>query len=306
MCRTYAFLLVALLIKGLLFPNPILAEDGAELPPRQPSPLSVRQIHSGHSLSDTYLSHPWPGRLTLATAIRSSTRAYDTISKSTIPGSPLHWRWSHKAGYGQPDARHDIGDYELLVTTEAVPLQSEPKAFQPTLDLIERWVKHSWAQGNRGKGAEVMLYSTWVGLENPADSNTGGKDYSAFRQRLETQGQQWEQMQDHANAIRPSGMPAVYMIPGHRLMMRIYDDIQSGVAPGLNSIDDIFLDDIHLNHTGSYAVTCLVYAVIYHRNPQELPNRLAIPEDTLSRAQALYFKAIAWEVAQDYPRAGVS
>jgi hypothetical protein len=95
------------------------------------------------------------------------------------------------------------------------------------------------------------------------------------------------------------------MIPGHQLMMRLYDDIAAGKAPGLTSIGDVFLDDIHLNGLGQYAITCLVYAVIYQRDPSELPNRLAVPEDTLSPEQALYFKKIAWEVARSYPRSGL-
>lgn len=280
------------------------AED---LPPRKPSPLSVRQIHSGHSLTDTYMSNPWPGRLVLATKAASGRANPDeTIAGSTIPGSPLHWRWTHEPGYGNPDARSDIGEYELLVTTEAVPLSDDPETFKTlTLDMIEKWVGNTWENGNRGRGAEFMLYSTWVHWRL-ADEPSGGKEGAeSFRRRLDAEERKWEQMQDHANAVRPAGMPPVYMIPGHRLMMRVHDDIRSGQAPGLDHISDIFSDDIHLNDLGQYAVTCLVYAVIYQRNPQELPDRLAIPEDTLSPEQAAYFKKIAWDVAKSYDRAGL-
>ena len=77
------------------------------------------------------------------------------------------------------------------------------------------------------------------------------------------------------------------------------------MAPGLDSIGDIFADDIHPNDIGQYAITALVYAVIYQRNPREIPDRLAVPGDTLSSEQARYFKQIAWEVATGYDRSGV-
>ncbi|WP_157932978.1 hypothetical protein [Roseovarius salinarum] len=279
----------------------------ADLPPREPSPLSVRQIHSGHSLTDTYMSHPWPGRLVLATrATPGGEDAQDTIATSTIPGAPLHWRWRHEPGHGKPDARSDIGDYELLVTTEAVPLSPSPEDFAAnTLDQIEKWVRNTWEHGNRGRGAEFMLYSTWVHWPTPEEGAAAAGGGLPFRRQLEREGKKWERMQDHANAVRPAGMPPVYMIPGHRLMMRIHDDIRTGRAPDLDHISDIFADDIHPNDMGRYAVTCLVYAVIYQRDPRSLPDKLADPEDTLSTAQARYFKETAWEVARNYDRAGL-
>jgi hypothetical protein len=100
-------------------------------------------------------------------------------------------------------------------------------------------------------------------------------------------------------------MQPIYMIPGHKLMMRIYDDIEAGRAPGLTSFSDILVDAIHVNDIGQYAVSVLVYATIYQRNPAELPDKLAPQEDTLTREQARYFKQIAWEIVRSYPRSGV-
>jgi hypothetical protein len=276
-----------------------------DLPARKPSPMTVMQIHSGHSLSDAYMHSPWPGRLILATNTKRGTRPYDTIQRSSIPGAPMRWRWDHPSE--APDARQDIDQFELLVITESVPLLVEDASFAAdTLHYLDLWVDHAWTAGNGGKGAEVMLYSSWIYWRH--SGTPPPYDYEAeipFRERLDIDGTRWERMQDNANANRPEGMPPIYMIPGHRLLMRIHDDIATGAAPGLESIGDIFLDDIHLNDLGQYAITCLVYAVIYQRHPRELPDRLAVPEDRLSSEQARYFKAIAWEVATTYPRSGV-
>lgn len=296
----------ALLAAALILPTtPLVAQE--PMPPRQASPMTVMQVHSGHSLTDAYMSSPWPGRLILATEQIRGTRPHDTIHNSPIPGAPLHWRWNNRNEYGV-DARHDIGRFELLVTTESVPLMTSEADFKNnTLDWLDTWVAHAWKEGNGGKGAEVMLYSSWIYWRHSGPPP--GYDVEAeipFRERLDIDGARWEKMQDSANANRPEGMPLIYMIPGHRLMMRIYDDIAAGKAPhGLTSIGDIFADDIHLNDKGQYAITMLVYAVIYQRNPRELPDRLAVPEDTLSAAQARYFKTIAWEIATTYNRTGV-
>lgn len=295
----------AAMMAGLLVLAGQIAAQEA-LPPREPSPMTVRQIHSGHSLTDAYGTHPWPGRLILATETRRGTRPYETIFSSVIPGSPMRWRWDHPTG--NPDARQNIDAFELLVITEAVPLSTNDQYFtEDTLSYLDRWVANTWAKGNGGKGAEVMLYSTWIWWQHSGEPPEYDPEPDVpFRERLDRDGARWERMQDSANANRPDGMPPIYMIPGHRLMMRLYDDIAAGRAPGLTSIGEVFLDDIHLNDLGQYAITCLVYAVIYQRDPKELPNRLAIPGDTLTPEQARYFKTIAWEVARSYPRSGVA
>lgn len=275
------------------------------LPPRDPSPLTVRQIHSGHSLTDSYARSHWPGRLIVATGTQAGTNPHETIASSTIPGSPLHWRWNNPTD--TPDARKDIGRYELLVTTESVPLAPREEDFQYwTLSHLDQWVAHAWKKGNGGKGAEVMLYSTWNGWRVTGQA----PDYDTeadipFRKRLDIDGKRWERMQDHANANRPAGMPPVYMIPGHRLMMRLYDDIAAGKAPGLQSIGDLFRDDIHPNLAGEYAIGALVYAVIYQRNPTELPDVMMEDDRAIPPATARYLKNVAWEVATSYPRTGL-
>lgn len=282
---------------------PLFAQE--RMPPREASPMTVRQIHSGHSLTDVYSANPWPGRLILATETMRGAKPYDTIFRSTIPGSPLHWRWTNPTEY--PDARLNIDDFELLVITEGVPFLKKEEWFQnDTLDGLDRWVANTWENGNGGTGAELMLYSTWTFWQHSGPPPEYDPEPEIpFRERLEIDGARWERMQDNANANRPEGMPPIYMIPGHRMMMRIYDDIQAGVAPGLSTIGDIFVDDIHPNDIGQYAITALVYAVIYQRNPKELPDRLVVPGDTLSAEQARYFKTIAWEIATTYDRAGV-
>ena len=94
------------------------------LPPKQAYPINVKQIHSGHSLTDPLFGQPWPGQyVTLISNILGAP--FDNIRKSTVPGSTMRYRWENPPGYGAPDARHDIANWELLSITEGVPLLIE-------------------------------------------------------------------------------------------------------------------------------------------------------------------------------------
>jgi len=75
----------------------LISVYGQTLPPKQAYPLDVRQIHSGHSLTDPLFGQPWPGQyVNLITQLRG-VWAGDDIGKSTIPGSPMFWRWENEA-----------------------------------------------------------------------------------------------------------------------------------------------------------------------------------------------------------------
>ena len=85
------------------------------MPPKQAYPYTIKQIHSGHSLTDPLFYPHWPGQyVNLMTQLRG-TWAGNDIGKSTIPGSPMRYRWSNSSG--NPDARRDINNFELLCIT---------------------------------------------------------------------------------------------------------------------------------------------------------------------------------------------
>ena len=87
--------------------------------------------------------------------------------------------------------------------------------------------------------------------------------------------------------------------------MRVWDDIQAGRAP-FSNIGDIFFDNIHVNDKGQYAMTLLHYAVIYGRDPASyLPDRI-VDEDTVTAAEARYFKRIVAEIVTSYERTGLT
>ena len=299
-----------MLIAGVVLVSVCSAQS---LPPKEASAFSVRQIHSGHSLTDPLFYPHWPGQYVNLMGHVLMQPAWQllntTVGKSTIPGSSMLYRWDTPPGFGSPDARHDISSWELLIITERVPLLVEGGSTQAWYiegigeqrEGLLRFVNNAWLNGNGGNGAPTLLWTTWVHV----DGSSGN-----FREMLDVQGAEWERMQDHVNERRVQGSPPVYLIPGHRMMARLFDDVARGVVPGVTSIDQFFDDAIHTNELGAYAIALMHYACIFNRSPVGLPYLLLpdAPPGTLTPSPELaaYLQDMVWDVVTSYPRTGVS
>ncbi|MEM9548648.1 MAG: T9SS type A sorting domain-containing protein [Bacteroidota bacterium] len=276
-----------------------------QLPPKDSYPLEVKQIHSGHSLTDPLFGQPWPGQFVNLISELRGEWAGDDIGKSTIPGSPIFWRWDHDHdNYGAPSARFDIDDWELLIITEGIPIPNDggnPPAITPANEYLSLYVNNSWNNGNMANGAATLLWTTWTNLDGAE---------RPWRQTLDDYELLWEEMMDYANDNRPNGAPHVYIIPGHRMMARLYDDIQLNLVPGISTIDQFFSDNIHTNSLGDYAIAMIHYACIFNQSPVGLPNDLMPnPPDGFqipSPELAFYLQDMIWDVVTTYDRTGIS
>ena len=137
----------------ILFFIGIISAIGQTLPPKQAYPFDVRQIHSGHSLTDPLFGQPWPGQFVNLLSQLRGVWALDDIGKSTIPGSPMFWRWQNEATHSvSPKARHDIQDWELLVITEGIPIPNNggnPPLITPAKEYLSLYVNNAWTKGNK-------------------------------------------------------------------------------------------------------------------------------------------------------------
>lgn len=287
---------------------------GQILPPKQAYPINVKQIHSGHSLTDPLFGQPWPGQFVNLVASENGQEGWALfnvmIGKSTAPGSSLAFRWNDSIGYGDPDARLNIADWELLCITERVPLLYEGgntqqwylDGIQEQRDYLSLFVNNAWTYGNNGNGTPTLFWTTWTNID---DSD------GPWRQMLDVQGEEFERMQDYANLNRPTGAPPVYLIPGHKMMARLYDDIQLNIVPDITTIDEFFIDNIHTNSLGAYAIAMIHYACIFNESPVGLSNDLMPNPPTEfqmpSEALALYLQTMIWEEVTAYSeRTGIS
>ncbi len=247
------------------------------------TPLDARVVMSGHSLTD-----PIPDML--LPMVRSTGGRSAVIDRSTIPGSPMDWRWNHR---GHPvDARHDIADYDLLVLTERVPLLGT-MTYHRSPEVALKWTRHAWENG-----AETVLYASWTSwVTGPEAADIEGREGVDFRTRLEREAARWAEIHAHVDANRPAGMPPLRMVPGPQIMLALLDAVEAGEAPGLSDIRDIFRDEIHVNDLGAYLIALAHYAVIYDRDPSGVPlvlGRTPVPDPALAEwMQALVARVVA-------------
>ncbi len=288
------------LIRGMAAAPLLLVADGSRAGTALRRPLSTRIIQSGHSLTDPIV----PALDTMVAQIGGAEARRRVIDRSTIPGSPMDWRWDHRVQY-MPDARHEIDRYELLVITERVSL-SGTMPWHNSEAMAFRWFTHARENGNQGAGAESILYATWVDItsgpdfENPYNDPEG---HLRFRDRLPLEMARWQGILDHVNTERPASAPAMQMIPGPLIMAAAYDAIAAAEAPGLARIADLFSDAIHINPAGTYLITLAHLAVIYGYDPRALPAGVA-QSMRLQPETARWMETLVHDVLRAYPGAG--
>lgn len=272
-----------------------LAKTGSE------RPFNLRVIMSGHSLTD-----PVPGPLTaMVRAVGGEAATGMKIDADTVPGSPIEIRWNDRGR--SPDARMDIGNYDLLVLTERVTVRSAMQ-WHHTNDLTLEWFNLAWTKGSGGQGAETILYASWISIRSGPDNNDkydSEEQVIPFRERLDLEMGSWQEIVDYVNGKRISGSPPMRAIPGPMVMAAVYDAIAAGTAPGLGAMADLFSDDIHVNPKGGFLIALAHFAVIYGRDPRTIPTLRDEP-DWPSAEQQDWMKALVWDVVRAYPDSGLT
>ncbi|MES2541331.1 MAG: hypothetical protein V4583_12215, partial [Pseudomonadota bacterium] len=214
-------------------------------------PFNLKIVMSGHSLTDAI---PAPLEALVKAAGGAETRGM-LIDKSTIPGSPAEMRWETDP-IEPVDARRDIAKYDVLVLTERVAVRATLQ-WHGSDKICLTWYEHALKNGRGGKGAEMILYASWIGLDSgkPSKWDTSEDQMIPFRERLDVEMSAWQIIADHVNTNRPAGSPPMRMIPGPLIMAAVWDAIAAGTAPGLTNMQDLFEDDIHVNAKGAYLIS---------------------------------------------------
>jgi hypothetical protein len=273
---------------------------------RTASPFTVKQIHSGHSLTDSYFVGTWPGLLPALLRAIAPSGITGAVARSTIPGSPMSWRWNNPPGYGAPDARADIGQYELLVITEnnfIAPEALYPSGWAADMRIERRndfltWVNHAMQNGNARQGAEVMLYTNWPAFGDFAPA-------ASWRARLAANELEWLANADNAAAKANTN---IFILPGNALMMRLWDDAEAGRIPGISSGSQWqssgrwWLDDVHPANLGSLTLAYLMVGVVHHVDPRGLPHNQFGLAITPTAAEASYIQNLVWDIMNNYER----
>ncbi len=305
-------------------PTPSLAQHSA-WGLRAPSGTNARSIHSGHSLTDSYIhTGPWPGTIRLLAESLGIDDVDTKFVKSTIPGSPLAWRWRNSAGDLRPtdptaDARWHIRDFDTLVITEGGPpprvaRPSDAPGMNDALDYLCRFAANALENGNGGEGAQdIILWSIWPSLAmwrpDPPNWTESWQEFDNFRAALPEYGRSFQFIAQYATwKLRPfyPNLPDIWQVwvfPGHLWMARLWDDLSAGTVPDLARMQDLFRDDIHTNDIGGYGLACLMLTALYQRDLRTQSQLYRLPE--VSSNLQDYFTQIAWEITTTYAPAGM-
>jgi hypothetical protein len=254
--------------------------------------LGLRIIMSGHSLTDAI---PMPLR---ALAIAAGAKQDVIIDASTIPGSPMEWRWEFPS---TPDAKADVAKYDLLVLTERVPL-SNTLPYHNSTTIALTWLDHAWRNGANGSGAETILYASWVEIDSGPDAENPYEDeerHIPWRERLPLEFARWMEIADYVNVNLPDGAAPMRIIPATLVFAAAYDEIKAGKAPGFTEIDDLFQDNIHVNWKGAYLAALAHYAIIYDRDPRGLPTDIGLPQ-SITPEQGAWMQELVRDVVTTY------
>jgi len=230
-----------------------------------------------------------------------------------IPGAPLGWQWDrkemqdynpippHYIGFYDLDEGLPAGGFDVLVLTESVPRN------WTSIGDTYRFADSFFVYANQfNPGLRVFIYEIWHCLDSGTPT---GCDYDTnsnpWRQRLTDNLAMWESVVDTLNA-RFSPADPVCLIPAGQGLAALYDSIQVGVVPGIDHIEDLFSDRIHLNDVGKYFVACIHFAAIHQQSPVGLTNQLQVwwggDFQAPSQDLALKFQQMAWETVTRYPK----
>jgi hypothetical protein len=94
----------------------------------------------------------------------------------------------------------------------------------------------------------------------------------------------------------------VEIIPAGQALALLEDEIAAGSVPGIDSLDAIFSDEIHLGGKGQYFVAMVIAGAVAGQSPEGLPAKLtrswANRDAHLTEEQARALQRVAW-AAQD-------
>ncbi len=140
--------------------------------------------------------------------------------------------------------------FDNILLAEAVPLLNYDR------DTTVKYASHFV---NLAKAAnpsiQPYLYATWEG-----DVATG----TTWRNHMNTLTTQWE---DIALKMNTSTGLSTRIIPGNKIMMRLYDSLLISNIGTYTSITDFFKPDgIHLNDAGNFVIASLLATIVHDQN----------------------------------------
>lgn len=243
--------------------------------------LAVAPVRAQDRMNVFFIGHSLMSDVPSMTRALVQAHARQTFNfrHQDIPGAPLHWHWAAKdrnesfePTYG---GRYHIhlpsGQYDTVVLTEGMPRGGKELEAE-TIEYLGRFA--GYIRQHR-PDARIFLYVTWPHLTSgtpnasPYDANMPTRQLK-WRERIEADQPMWDRIVATVNQKNPGTHP-VRIIPGGQVLATLSDEIKAGRIPEWSSIDQLFRDEIHVNHYGKYVMALSFFAALTGKSPVGAP-----------------------------------
>jgi len=212
------------------------------------------------------------------------------VETQIINGASLAYNWDHAADVEGVDARARLATRpaDALILTEAIPIAGHVK----WSDTAGNVAKFANLAREANPEVRVFLFEGWPS-RNPAAAQDDPDAALPWRERLVKDLPLWQ----------GAAGDGVQIIPAGQALARLDDAIAAGEVRGIDTLDAIFADDIHLNGKGQYFIAMVIAGAVTGASPEGLPAKLTrvwtSRDAQLSDAQATTFQQVAWAAVSD-------
>lgn len=283
----------------------------------------LRVYFVGNSVTDTINYR--------ALADLAKSRGHQHVwGRHMIPGAPLQWIWEHpKDGFQEQPFGHyrtALADHQWDVLS-LQPFDRHLDGKDGDLAMAKNFIDMALP---KSPDLQVYVYARWprvlvggqpfVAGKSATTSPTpaagkvtlfnGFDDWGTLWLRKYTGG--WDntnETKDYFERLTlelrktcPKLNKPILMVPVGSVMYELNQRMQAGEVPGFKSIWDVYVDQIHLNHVGSYVVGCTYFATLYRENPKGLPGA---PYKVTDPRLAEVIQDTVWKVVRTHELAGV-
>jgi len=274
--------------------------------------LSLRVYHIGNSLTNgiNYAS--------LDKMAAEDGREY-VFGRHVISGAPLSWIWDHPDGGNRqsPFERSQISlakDPWDVLTLEPFERQLYQADGSGDVQVAQKFINLALS---RSPKLTTYIYQRWPRRTQNAD---GSYSYDFEKLWLRTYTGKWDltnETRDYFNQVveelrkaYPKDPDSIRMVPVGDVMFELNRRIEAGKVPGIDSIQKLFADGIHLTNWGAFLIGTTFYATLYQRDPRGLDfhayDVVDDPWDSkIDEGFARVVQQVAWDVVEGDPFTGV-
>ena len=214
------------------------------------------------------------------------------VETQIINGASLAYNWDNSAKAEGVDARARLAarPADVLILTEAVPVAGHVK----WSDTAGNVAKFAGLAREANPDVRVYLFEGWPSRDPDKSPKDDPDAKLPWRERLVKDLPLWQ----------AAARDGVQIIPAGQAFARLDDEIAAGKVPGINRLDEMFSDDIHLNGKGQYFAAMVIAAAVAGKSPEGLPAKLTrawVSRDAhLTDEQATALQAVAWAAVSGY------